>query len=37
MVLLLIKEIIAQPESSIDVSFIDANDFGGVQSKFKAN
>jgi hypothetical protein len=31
------KKLLVQPESSIAVSFIDANDVGGVQSKVKAN
>jgi hypothetical protein len=31
------KKMIVQPESSIAVSFIDTVDFGGVQSKVKAN
>jgi hypothetical protein len=34
---LLLEKILVHPESSIDVPFIDANNFGGVQSKAKAN
>jgi hypothetical protein len=31
------KKLLVHPESSIAVSFIDANDVGGEQSKVKAN
>jgi hypothetical protein len=31
------KKLLVQPESSIDVSFIDTYNVGGVQSKVKAN
>jgi hypothetical protein len=31
------KKLLVQPEYSIAVSFIDADDVGGVQSKVKAN
>jgi hypothetical protein len=31
------KQLFVQPESSIDVSFIDDNDVGGVHFKIKGN